>query len=362
MKFRFDNLDSIRTIAFLSTFLAHAFYSESTDVLESSTFQWAVYFREIFSFGVPIFFVLSGFLITYLMFREQEKTGKFSVRNFYVRRVLRIWPVYYLVILIGFVVFPLLRSYVLNEPMSEPASPLMYSLFLSNFNQINTTALPYGVGLGPTWSVSVEEQFYLIWPLFLVLMPRKKFIGAIGFVMLASLLLTYIFGLSSKHTIYCMLYLSVGSLFGYLAYYHEQLVLRITNVHPSVFLLSAIALIVTIFLNVFYFHSFWMILLISVLIGYVIIYQCYGERMQLKRIPFFERLGKYTYGLYLYHVICNFVIFSLFSKIFHIEETVMNVVFLRPILSLLLSVVVSYFSYKYMETYFLRWKEKFSRT
>ena len=71
MKFRFENLDSIRTIAFLSTFLAHAFYAESQEVLDSSMFQWAVKFREIFSFGVPVFFVLSGFLITYLMLKEE---------------------------------------------------------------------------------------------------------------------------------------------------------------------------------------------------------------------------------------------------------------------------------------------------
>ena len=83
MKFKFENLDSIRTIAFLSTFMAHAFYTESAQVKSSTSFQWAIQFQEIFSFGVPIFFVLSGFLISYLMLKEQEEVGTFNLKNFY---------------------------------------------------------------------------------------------------------------------------------------------------------------------------------------------------------------------------------------------------------------------------------------
>ncbi len=136
MKFHFKNLDSIRSIAFLSTFFAHAFYSDSPAVLDSSIFKGASMFREAFGFGVPIFFVLSGFLITYLMFREIELKGKFNIKNFYARRFLRIWPLYYIVIIFGFVIFPFIRTKVLGMPYDEPASAFMYSLFLSNFDQI----------------------------------------------------------------------------------------------------------------------------------------------------------------------------------------------------------------------------------
>ena len=128
--FRFKNLDSIRTIAFLSTFLAHTFYSKDSEVLNSSAFNGAIKFSKVFSFGVPIFFVLSGFLITYLMLKEQETNIKFNLVKFYVRRILRIWPVYYVVIIFGFVVFPLIRQYVMHAPYIESANVFYYLTFL----------------------------------------------------------------------------------------------------------------------------------------------------------------------------------------------------------------------------------------
>ena len=71
------------------------------------------------------------------MLKEQEEFGRFSLKKFYIRRLLRIWPVYYVVLLFGFVCFPLIRTYVLGVEMVETANPTLYVLFLSNFDQIN---------------------------------------------------------------------------------------------------------------------------------------------------------------------------------------------------------------------------------
>jgi len=169
--------------------IAHAFYAESEEVLNSRVFEWAIKFREVFSFGVPIFFVLSGFLISYLMLKEYKEQGSFNLNNFYMRRVLRIWPLYFIVLIIGFVLFPMLRTYLLHIPYVENANPLLYILFLSNFDQLKQGVLPFGVGLGPTWSVSVEEQFYLFWPLLLLLFSKKKFIIPVLIVMVLSFFL-----------------------------------------------------------------------------------------------------------------------------------------------------------------------------
>jgi peptidoglycan/LPS O-acetylase OafA/YrhL len=342
--------------------MAHAFYTESPEIQTSALFEWAVHFQQVFSFGVPIFFVLSGFLITYLMLREQEGLGKFNVLNFYIRRVLRIWPLYFLVLLIGFVAFPLIRDWVLQEPIVETANPLMYALFLSNFDQINTGVLPYGVGLGPTWSVSIEEQYYLLWPLLLVLLPRRRFVLAIAAVVFLSIVLTLQFGLNNKHTIYCMIYLGIGSLFGYLAFYHERFISKITSIPSIVFLFILLLFFALLYSNIFYVHSFWMILVIALAIGYIITFQCFSARFEFRKIPFVERIGKYTYGLYLYHVICNFIIYTIFTKIMKTEESELLAVFVRPTLSLAISIWMSYFSYHYFESYFLRLKQKFSRS
>lgn len=359
-KFRFNNLDSIRSIAFLSTFLAHAFYSKSPEILTSDAYKYTISFGEIFSFGVPVFFVLSGFLITYLMFREQEIIGEFSVKKFYMRRILRIWPVYFLVLFVGFLLFPIVRSVVLDVPYFETANWGMYVSFLSNFDQINQPVLPYGVGLGPTWSVSIEEQFYLLWPLLLLLFKRKKFIVPIIAVVIASLVFSSTLHLSNKHTLFCMTYLAVGAGCGYVAFYREQLTKRLTNIPRGGFLLVVCLLFALILISIHVYSSIFVIFAIALTIGYIILYQCYSGRMELKSIPFLERWGKYTYGLYLYHVICIFIVHSAFDKIAGIPESIVVVMIVKPILSLGLSMIVSYYSYHYFERYFLNLKSKYS--
>ncbi|MEM9739557.1 MAG: acyltransferase [Pseudomonadota bacterium] len=112
--------------------------------------------------GVDFFFVLSGFLITTLLLREAVRDGSFSLRDFYIRRAVRIIPVYFFVIscvAAYYIVLKGERQYIDILPY--------YYLFLSNFivDDIPT--------LSPTWSLAVEEQYYLIWPLLLMLLPPR---------------------------------------------------------------------------------------------------------------------------------------------------------------------------------------------
>lgn len=359
-KFRFQNLDSIRTIAFFTVFLAHAFYAESEAIKKSSAYLWAIQFQEALGFGVPIFFVLSGFLITYLMLKEQTGKFGFSLKNFYMRRILRIWPVYFIVLLIGFVLFPIFRNLMLQQPYLENANPLYYISFLSNFDQLKHTSLPFGIGLGPTWSVSIEEQFYLLWPLLLLLFPKKHFIIGIGIVLISSLVLSPLLGLPSKHTLYCMMYLSIGGLFAYLSFYHFEFIKKITNVSSFVFLFGIFLLITSLYLSSNGYGSYYLTVFMALIIAYSIVYQIFAEKLELRKIPFLERVGKYTYGLYLYHVICNFVAHILIDDIFKFEESRLTVLLVKPLISLSLSLILAYFSYHYMEQYFFKLKNRFS--
>lgn len=361
MKFKFENLDSIRTIAFFCTFLAHAFDSTDLEIINHPVYIFANQFREVFSFGVPVFFVLSGFLITFLMLKEQETPQSFSLKHFYIRRILRIWSVYYVVIIFGFFIFPFIREILMNEPTPENASLIKYILFLGNFDQISNNALPFGVGLGPTWSVAVEEQFYLIFPIFLLLFPKRKFIIPIFGIMLLSLICSPLFGLSDKHTLFCFTYLTVGGLFGYLSFYFKEHIQKIVSIHPIWFIFSVFLVVFLIqygLIQPVYMLSIW---LIAILVGYCIVYQCFSGRLALKKIPALEVLGKYTYGLYLYHSICIFIVYSLVYKVLKYDENISNVIFVVPFFSLILSLIVSYLSYEYYEKRFLRLKEKFSK-
>lgn len=360
-KFHLKNLDSLRTIAFFFIFLHHAFYTQNSEIENTDIFRFIINLSESFRFGVPVFFVLSGFLITYLMLKEYGKSEFFSIRSFYMRRILRIFPLYYLILVIGFIAFPLFRTVFLNEGYHETANGWMYLFFLSNFDQINTGELPYGVGLGPTWSIAVEEQFYLIWPILFLLFSHKRFVIVILIALLLSATLSLGFNLSFFHTIFCMFFLASGALFAYLAYFKRSFIDRITDVP---FWIPLFCIFFIFFFIFMWIHSqnfnFLYIIPISFLIGYIIIQQCFGKSFNFKAIPFLESLGKYTYGFYLYHVIFNFAAHLLIDDIIQIKETVWTVFLIKPLISLSLTLLFGYLSYHYFERHFLNLKRRFS--
>jgi peptidoglycan/LPS O-acetylase OafA/YrhL len=119
--------------------------------------------------GVDVFFVLSGFLITTLLVAEFDQYGRISIRNFYVRRLLRLFPALVAVLVFVSVTFPIFRPYLTGETMvGVPASLFYVSSWLRAFD---ISQLGW---LGHTWSLSVEEHFYLLWPMLLILICRRS--------------------------------------------------------------------------------------------------------------------------------------------------------------------------------------------
>ncbi|MBC3839485.1 acyltransferase [Streptacidiphilus sp. 4-A2] len=109
--------------------------------------------------GVHIFFVLSGFLITTLMLREKDRTGRISLRNFYVRRVFRIMPLYYLA----------LAATVANSYRQGRAWPILRGHLPEYLGFMNEYHLNPATPFLHTWTIGIEQKFYLVWPLGLVL-------------------------------------------------------------------------------------------------------------------------------------------------------------------------------------------------
>lgn len=151
-------LDGLRAIAVFGVLLHHFFHGNHLNLLAM--------------LGVKLFFVLSGFLITGILLRsrdireEKKQTWGFAVRQFYIRRFLRIFPLYYFVILIAVIlnlepvrqILPWLLTYTLNIYMA------VQGWYVDHFAHF--------------WSLAVEEQFYLIWPWFILFTPRKSLIPA----------------------------------------------------------------------------------------------------------------------------------------------------------------------------------------
>lgn len=109
--------------------------------------------------GVVLFFVLSSYLITELLLRESEQRGALDVKSFYVRRILRIWPLYYFFLVVVFLVVPQQSVYSIKTNFF-----ISMVLLVGNWACVFTGGMGASVA-GPLWSISVEEQFYIAWPL-----------------------------------------------------------------------------------------------------------------------------------------------------------------------------------------------------
>ncbi len=163
-------LDGIRGMAILLVMLHHFFMGVAP---ASTVDRFALAVTESGWCGVDLFFVLSGFLITGILYDTKQKKGYF--KNFYARRTLRIFPLYYAVLVLFFVVFPLLPVEAAREYVSgSSADQVWFWTYLTNFRIIERGGFyPY---LIPSvfWSLAIEEQFYLAWPLIIRVLRQKQ--------------------------------------------------------------------------------------------------------------------------------------------------------------------------------------------
>jgi peptidoglycan/LPS O-acetylase OafA/YrhL len=160
---RIPSLDGLRALSILLVIIGHA--RTTVPHLPFSVRRWVTAIPGNASLGVSIFFVISGFLITHLLLREQHKTGRISLPGFYVRRFFRIMPAYY-AFLICLILLPHVHRF--HWLKLDSYSLKMAALFFTDYSPRS-----FGEWVGHTWSLSVEEQFYLFWPLLLALVGRK---------------------------------------------------------------------------------------------------------------------------------------------------------------------------------------------
>jgi peptidoglycan/LPS O-acetylase OafA/YrhL len=173
-RFYFPELDGLRFIAFMMVYLFHRGVPEGV-LTRLVGFRLFVVFRDNGGYGVQLFFILSGYLITALLLREEARYGRIALRAFWVRRILRIWPLYYLVVLIGFFLLPAIDGHWGTRGYSETLRIhlLPFVCFLGNWSMALVSPIAYD-WLSVLWSVCVEEQFYIIVPLLLAFCPSRR--------------------------------------------------------------------------------------------------------------------------------------------------------------------------------------------
>ncbi|MFY9856187.1 MAG: acyltransferase [Terracidiphilus sp.] len=168
-------MDRLRGLAILLVLACHSAHAAPAILARVLNKGWI---------GVDLFFVLSGFLITGILW--DSRGNKVYYRRFYGRRILRIWPAYLLILFVAFSIVPLLKWSVGGLALSIPSEPLgiwVYLLFFQNF--IENSHRP-SLFLAATWSLAIEEQFYLIWPAVIRLVSRRAVLPGliVGFLLL----------------------------------------------------------------------------------------------------------------------------------------------------------------------------------
>jgi peptidoglycan/LPS O-acetylase OafA/YrhL len=367
-KIYFENLDGLRFLCFLSVFLFHSFHTDFDYIKATNTYHLVK--KDIFgngNIGVNFFFVLSGFLITFLLVEEKMLNGQIDIRKFWFRRILRIWPLFYLCVCIGFFVFPLLKSTFGQQP-NETARLEYYITFINNFDFI-VNGSDASV-LSVLWSVAIEEQFYFVWPIILYLLPIKRY--WIAFIVI--ILLSWGFRAFNNsyiaheyHTLSCIGDMAIGAFGAWLAATNTKFKIKIEKL-KTIYILLVYALFFSavlfrdeilqsdnLLLSVFE-RTF-----IAIIILMIILEQNFSEQsiFKMSRFKLVSKLGSVSYGLYCLHFIGILVVTTL-TRMFSVNTELWQVLVIDTILSLALSIFLSLVSYKLFELPFLRIKNRFA--
>lgn len=172
-RFYRPELDALRFLAFLSVFLHHGLPSidrQHFSGLVLAIVRLESVVKHAGGFGVCLFFVLSAYLITELLNRERTRAGRVDVVAFYIRRILRIWPLYFLFLLFAFTLGTVVHSYHI-----EPARIWSFVFLAGNWYVAAVGCA--GSPIAPLWSISLEEQFYLAWPWIAKIGGRALMVG-----------------------------------------------------------------------------------------------------------------------------------------------------------------------------------------
>jgi peptidoglycan/LPS O-acetylase OafA/YrhL len=355
----FKNLDILRFIAFILVFISHLNIKTSSNFINH-------FYNKLGAIGVDFFFVISGFLITYLLFYEKILFGKIEIKSFLLRRLLRIWPLYFLVLFFD------LAYFLFTSDKAFDLNFLFYPFFLGNIDRIINDLSTTGkfIDLNVLWSIAVEEQFYLIVPFvfFFIIDQRNIFYFFLLFHLAVIVFKIFIIHYANDTSLaYRNLQfnpfssfdaISIGCLVSYLAHYKKHFLLKIINLKTiCLAVFFSVVIILLIYFDYLFNENKYIceVLIIEILIfifSIIILFNCFKKDNDNTEgsifINMFNFLGKISYGLYIYHFIVIFFV----SK--YITEN-----YLVAIFSLVITILVSVFSFNYFEKPLLNLKKKY---
>jgi len=361
-RFYHPELDVLRFFAFFMVFCHHAFPHDPTFWTELGVPEFLAKviagIGATGAFGVSLFFVLSSYLITELLLREKDLIGALDVRSFYIRRILRIWPLYF-----AFLALAVILQWIVPGQHVTLRAGLWFSLLAGNWF-IVFHGFPSSV-IFPLWSVSIEEQFYITWPAIV------RRVTETGMLICAGLLLAVAsasrFYLGMHHTpesdVWCNTFvqldpIAIGIL---LAVLLKGEIPRFSKLVRGA---MALAGITGLALGAVYFGikndpiTTTRIVLgyPSVAIGGALLLLSVLRTSDKRANPVLVYLGRVSYGLYVFHVlgllISDYTVHDQTVSLFRYS--------LRVGVALAATITMAAVSYRWLETPFLSLKQRFT--
>lgn len=352
-------LDGVRGLAILLVLVFH--YGRSArgfglenPILTASEFGWV---------GVDLFFVLSGFLITGILYDAKGSEKYF--RNFYARRSLRIFPLYYLALAVVFVLAALWPS----AGVWPTFNPLWFVFYLSNVAMVTEAPLSAGI-LGHFWSLAIEEHFYLAWPLIVLLASRRQLMAIAAGLVVFSLTARVLLGLSGapSQALYVLTplrfdALAVGAICSLAIRGQGGLAPLIRPAWIAMLSCGAAVVLIVLLTRSFSpdngpMQMFGFTPLAFAFGGMLLVGLSFRPANLVFSHPILRWFGRYSYGLYVWHPIINVILFyTPLKAALGIEGTLSSILYL--VFSFIVCLAVALASYHLWEKRFLAYKRRF---
>lgn len=328
--------------------------------------------------GVTFFFVLSGFLITYLLQAEKQHTGHIAIRKFYLRRILRIWPLYFFILILGFLVLPNSGDWFYVREQSEALTDhywlnlLLYIFIFPNLAySITGAAVPC---IGQSWSIGVEEQFYLVWPVLIKFTkkPVNVVLGATAvLVVIKALVLLAWMGYTTPpewlrivkefmamSKLECM---TIGGAGAWLLFNKRDWLMSVVS-HRSIEIGAYVGVLALLYLTPALIqdgvHVLYGVLFLIIILNI----SCNPRSVFKLEGPRWNFLGKVSYGLYMYHLIIIVGALYFLQDVMGAQGDLSLVQNLSLYVGVIgLTIFVSHLSYQYIERPFILSKSRHQR-
>ncbi|MDJ1498335.1 acyltransferase [Cytophagaceae bacterium DM2B3-1] len=361
----FPGLTGLRFIAAFVVLISHL--EEMKKLFGYDNWRDVPGVRYMGATAVNFFFVLSGFLITYLLLQEKSTTGTVSLMDFYSKRMTRIWPLYYFLLLLGLVIIPQI-SWMDIPHVSTEVSARNVFFFLTIFPNAVFALYGFTPYLVQTWSIGVEEQFYAVWPL-LFLRTSKPirnisifFVVYLFIYVIASIALPKLppGNLNSAIMVFKLTRIdsmAVGGLGAWLVFSNKQRILALL-LHPLVQIVTGIAILLLMVSAIAFplSHSVFSVLFLVWILNVAL--KPESALTKLLEGNVFNYLGKISYGIYMYHFLVIGFVLHLLRGSFLINPLGIVENLVLYVLTTALVILVSALSYHAFELKVMRWQPR----